>query len=102
MTALANSGFSLASWGLIAVGFAYRVSGSQMALLWYAAAFGVLLVGAVAADEQLAASIAAVFIAAEIWKWWNGGGGDDTRRRLSKWGRRFRGVRRTAPVGGTA
>jgi ABC-type dipeptide/oligopeptide/nickel transport system permease component len=31
------------------------------------------------------------------WIWWNGGGGDGTRRRLRSWGRRFQGVRRTAP-----
>ncbi|MFJ6841405.1 hypothetical protein ACIQRE_01910 [Streptomyces griseoluteus] len=30
--------------------------------------------------------------------WWNGGGGDDTRRKLRQLGRRFQGVRRTAPV----
>ena len=33
------------------------------------------------------------------WLWWNGGGGDDTKRRLRRWGRRFQGVRRTAPQG---
>jgi hypothetical protein len=33
------------------------------------------------------------------WLWWHGGGGDDTKRRLKSWGRRFEGVRRTAPAG---
>ncbi|MGV2914664.1 hypothetical protein [Streptomyces alfalfae] len=33
------------------------------------------------------------------WQWWNSGGGDDTKRRMKRWGRRFQGVRRTAPQG---
>jgi hypothetical protein len=36
--------------------------------------------------------------ALHAWAWWHGGGGDGTRRRLKKWGRRFQGVRRTAPT----
>ncbi|CQR59235.1 hypothetical protein [Streptomyces leeuwenhoekii] len=43
------------------------------------------------------ASVFAALGAINAWIWWQGGGGDGTRRRLKSWGRRFQGVRRTAP-----
>jgi ABC-type dipeptide/oligopeptide/nickel transport system permease component len=39
----------------------------------------------------------AAFAAWHAWVWWHSGGGDDTKRRLKSLGRRFQGVRRTAP-----
>ncbi|MFD8901275.1 hypothetical protein [Streptomyces ardesiacus] len=49
--------------------------------------------------NTVAASISAGAAACFAWMWWNGGGGDGTKRRVRKWARRFRGVRRTAPAG---
>ena len=43
------------------------------------------------------ACMAAACTARFVWLWWSSGGGDDTKHRLKSWGRRFQGVRRTAP-----
>jgi hypothetical protein len=55
--------------------------------------------GGFVAGNTVAASISGAGAGYLAWQWRNGGGGDGTRRRLRKWGRRFRGVRRTAPAG---
>lgn len=60
------------------------------------------LVGDVLADSRGWAPVDAAFATIYGWLWWNSGGGDSTKRRLKSWARRFRGVRRTAPVMGGA
>jgi hypothetical protein len=57
------------------------------------------LIACVIADQTGAAGFLAGALALSLWSWWNAGGGDGTKRRLRSWGRKFRGVRRTAPVG---
>lgn len=49
--------------------------------------------------NTMAASISGAAAGYLAWQWWNRGGDDKTKRRLRKWARRFRGVRRTAPAG---
>jgi hypothetical protein len=67
-----------------------------------AAANALVLLGNVIHGSTTLASISAAVMALSLWQWWNSGGGDDTKRRLRKWARKFQGVRRTAPAGGTA
>jgi len=52
--------------------------------------------------ERLTACAASAVCAYAAWKWWKSGGGDGTKRRLKSWARKFRGVRRTAPMAGAA
>lgn len=94
---------------LLMSGLALIVVGLAAAALgWlpYYKAYGLMavsqaLIGSVnfLAGNTTAASISAAGAAYTAWSWWNGGGGDGTRRRLHRWARRFRGVRRTAPAG---
>jgi hypothetical protein len=54
-------------------------------------------VGNAMSGESLWVCVNAAAAALSAWSWWNSGGGDGTKRRLKQWGRRFQGVRRTAP-----
>lgn len=67
-----------------------------------AAANGLVLLGNVIDGSTALAGCSAAVMALSLWQWWNGGGGDDTKRRLRKWAKAFRPVRRTAPAGGAA
>ena len=49
--------------------------------------------------NTVSASISGAAAGYLAWKWWTGDGDDNTKRRLRKWARRFRGVRRTASAG---
>ncbi|MGW3563517.1 hypothetical protein ACWDSL_06385 [Streptomyces sp. NPDC000941] len=96
-TILLMSGLALIVVGLVAAALGW---------LPYYKAYGLMavsqvLIGSVnfLAGNTSAASISAAAAAFTAWYWWNGGGGDGTRRRLRRWARRFRGVRRTAPAG---
>jgi hypothetical protein len=60
------------------------------------------LVGDVADGSRGWAVVDSAFAGFYVWAWWHSGGGDGTKRRLRSWTRRFRGVRRTAPVLGGA
>lgn len=40
----------------------------------------------------------AALVAVNLWAWWNNGGGDDTKKRLRKLKKKFKPVRRMAPV----
>lgn len=64
---------------------------------WVAAEFGFFAVDDLRRHNYLWALIDAAGSAYFAWHWWNGGGGNDTKRRLREWGRKFQGVRRTAP-----
>jgi hypothetical protein len=64
-----------------------------------AAANALILLGNVIDGSTTLASASAAVMALSLWHWWNSGGGDDTKRRLRKWARGFRPVRRTAPAG---
>lgn len=79
-----------------------RRRGPRRVFGWLATANGFYLTADVLARDRFWAAVnggAAVWAA---WAWWHSGGGDGTRRRLKAWARRFRGVRRTAPVMGGA
>jgi hypothetical protein len=69
---------------------------------WFAVANALLLVSRALDDYRLAACMHAALGAGAAWLWWHDGGGDGTKRRLKSWARKFRGVRRTAPVAGAA
>ncbi|MCM8548937.1 hypothetical protein [Streptomyces sp. STCH 565 A] len=56
-----------------------------------------LLVAHISAGDTVMACFSSVAAAICAFGWWNSGGG--TRRRLRKFVRRFKGVRRTAPAG---
>lgn len=57
------------------------------------------LASAVLRNDRITGGIVAGALALSAWLWWHGGGGDGTKRRLRSWGRKFTGVRRTAPAG---
>lgn len=92
--------------GIAAAGAAF------VALIWGATArrfhgLAAIANGLMAASDafdgaRVGACCASAVCAYAAWRWWNSGGGDGTKRRLKSWARRFRGVRRTAPVLGGA
>ncbi|MFD7957004.1 hypothetical protein ACFV4X_26365 [Streptomyces ardesiacus] len=92
-----------ASWGVIVCAVACGITGRvPTALGLFAVAYAIGAVGHMVNGSLVGASWDAGFAAVFAWLWWNRGGGDGTRRRLRRWARTFRGVRRTAPAGGAA
>lgn len=65
----------------------------------YAISFIAYAINNAIEQDRLWVCLDAAAFAFFAWLWWTGGGGDDTKRRLRKWARRFRAVRRTAPAG---
>jgi hypothetical protein len=55
-------------------------------------------IDALRAHDQVVVAVNGGVAAMAAWAWWKGGGGDGTKRRLRELGRRFQGVRRTAPM----
>ncbi|MEU3683730.1 hypothetical protein AB0E99_22720 [Streptomyces sp. NPDC030592] len=72
--------------------------------LWAGLSLGnaACLVAELLSDNRVMAGFSTGAVAVGVWMWWISGGGDGTRRRLRDLARRFQGVRRTAPAGGTA
>lgn len=98
-----GTAISLIGWTALAVAAKHMLFGTQSATAgWCAIACGLFCVTSVVDGSPKAASMNAGAAAFFIWSWWNSGGGDGTRRRLRKSARTFRGIRRTAPVGGSA
>lgn len=69
---------------------------------WFAVANVLLMAAHALAHQRIPAGAHAALLAGALWLWWRKGGGDGTKRRLKSLARRFRGVRRTAPVMGGA
>jgi hypothetical protein len=61
------------------------------------AEFGAFAVNDIHIGDHLWALVDTAACAWFAYQWWTGGGDDDTKRRLRDWGRKFTGVRRTAP-----
>lgn len=80
----------------------FRGWGSRCVNGWLAICNGSNAAANALAGQRLAACFAAAVCAFAAWAWWKSGGGDGTKRRLRSWARKFRGVRRTAPVAGAA
>jgi hypothetical protein len=88
---------------LIAVSALYTGRSSKgTALGLIACGTGCMTVASAMMDNLLGGVLNAGVTAFALYHWWNNGGGDGTRRRVRRWARTFQGVRRTAPVGGTA
>ena len=68
----------------------------------FTAANGLFAMADVVAGDRFSACLSSAFCAVCAWLWWRHGGGGGTRRRLRSLAKRFRGVRRTAPVYGGA
>lgn len=94
--------FLMAGLAVMVVSLAARILGriaDHVAYGFLGLSQVVIGVGGFLTGNTTAASFSTAGAAFLLWSWWNGGGGDDTKRRLRRWARRFRGVRRTAPAG---
>lgn len=88
----------------VAVGWLHIFRGSERRRIygWFAVANGLMVVSDALSGDRVAGGVAAGFCAYSAWLWWRSGGGTGIKRRIRSWARRFRGVRRTAPVAGAA
>lgn len=81
----------VALWGLVRT---VRTERLEPVLLHMVAACVMDMFGAFMLRAWLPACLFAMFAALFLWLWWHYGGG---RRRMKKWLRKFKPVRRTAP-----
>ncbi|MEV8124814.1 hypothetical protein AB0P07_11975 [Streptomyces sp. NPDC085944] len=96
---------ALAAVGALLIGtavIAFATGRIQRRQLWAGLALGNVsyLIANVLDGHTITAGFSAGGVALCVWMWWISG--DGTRRRLRDLARRFQGVRRTAPAGGTA
>src|SRR3972149_9276515 len=89
------SGFGFLTISLV-LWLAGRTTESKTAGLG-AVASGLMGIGCLIEGLNHLAVWNAAMCAWEIHTWWNGDGGSSFRKRLKKWGRSFKGTRRTAP-----
>lgn len=94
-----SSGIALAVVGWVAI---FRHAAPRTVSGWFAMANGLFVVANALAGDRLMGCVSAALCAYSAWSWWRSGGGDGTKRRLKSWARKFRGVRRAAPVAGEA
>jgi hypothetical protein len=90
--------------GALIIGLAafFRGWGARCVNGWLAIANGSNAAFNALNGDRAMACFASAVCAYAAWMWWKFGGGDGTKRRLKSWARKFRGVRRTAPVAGAA
>ncbi|QKW31477.1 hypothetical protein HUT11_35530 (plasmid) [Streptomyces seoulensis] len=97
-----NLALDAVGWTVLAVAIAGIFTGVLAERSYYgylAISMVVLFLRHVLVGHTIAAGIHTAGVTWAAWKWWNSGGGDGARRRLRKWARQFRSVRRTAPAG---